>query len=81
MTEQDIKEQFFLTRNAAAVLASRTALVDHIVRERWAWMPAGMAIMAAVGGYGRAELFPSSDIDLLIVTLPERRKTTRLLRH
>src|SRR5665213_2591479 len=49
------------------MLAARTALVDHVVRGRWAWMPPGIAL-AAVGGYGRAELFPCSDIDLLILT-------------
>jgi [protein-PII] uridylyltransferase len=66
VTEQEIREQFFVTRDAAAMLAARTALVDSIVRERWSAMPQGAAI-AAVGGYGRAELFPHSDIDLLIL--------------
>jgi [protein-PII] uridylyltransferase len=49
------------------MLASRTALVDDLVRNRWATMPPGIAI-CAVGGYGRRELFPHSDIDLLILT-------------
>jgi [protein-PII] uridylyltransferase len=66
VTEQEIRQQFFVTRDAAAMLAARTALVDSIVRERWSTMPEGAAI-AAVGGYGRAELFPHSDIDLLIL--------------
>ena len=66
MTEQDIRDRFFRTRNAAEMLAARTALVDQVVRERWKSMPPGAAI-AAVGGYGRVELFPCSDIDLLIL--------------
>lgn len=70
MTEHDIREQFFLTHDAAAMLAGRTALVDDVVRERWAWMPPGIAL-AAVGGYGRSELFPCSDVDLLILTPDE----------
>jgi [protein-PII] uridylyltransferase len=67
VTEQNIRDNFFRTRDAAAMLAARTALVDQVVRERWDWMPAGVAL-AAVGGYGRAELFPFSDIDLLVLT-------------
>ncbi|MEP6715547.1 MAG: ACT domain-containing protein, partial [Terriglobia bacterium] len=58
-------------RNAAAVLAARTEYVDEIVRQRWSWMPPGIAL-AAVGGYGRRELFPYSDIDLLIIIPSEK---------
>ena len=53
VTEQDIRAEFFRTRDAAAMLAARTSLVDRVVRERWAWMPGGVALVA-VGGYGRA---------------------------
>ncbi len=53
------------------MLAERTALVDEIVLQRWAPMPAGIAL-AAVGGYGRREQFPFSDVDLLILTPDEK---------
>ncbi|HXJ43605.1 MAG TPA: ACT domain-containing protein, partial [Bryobacteraceae bacterium] len=74
MTEQELRDNFFETRGAAGMLAGRTALVDHLVRTRWAGMPPNVAI-AAVGGYGRSELFPHSDIDLLILTPDERTQT------
>ncbi len=67
MTELQIREQFFRTRDAAVAIAGRTARVDKLVQQRWQWMPAEVALIA-VGGYGRKELFPYSDIDLLILT-------------
>jgi [protein-PII] uridylyltransferase len=75
VTEQEIRDQFLRTRDASAVLAKRTALVDGVVRARWQQMageiPPGIALLA-VGGYGRKELFPYSDIDLLILTPDEK---------
>ncbi len=71
VTELQIREHFFRTRDAAAAIANRTAHVDTIVQQRWQWMPRDVALLA-VGGYGRNELFPYSDIDLLILTADEK---------
>jgi [protein-PII] uridylyltransferase len=71
VTEQEIREQFFRTRDANTAIASRTARVDELVRQRWQWMPPDVALLA-VGGFGRKELFPYSDIDLLILTPDEK---------
>ena len=43
-------------------------MVDRLLKDLWAsqGMPRSVAL-AAVGGYGRGELFPCSDVDLLIL--------------
>ena len=55
MTEHEIRENFFHTRDAAAALKARTERVDRLVLEHWAAMPPGIAL-AAVGVHllGRA---------------------------
>lgn len=68
---ESIRERFFATGEASGVLAGRSELVDRLVSSAWhgtlasAW-PHGMALLA-VGGYGRRELFPCSDVDLLLL--------------
>jgi [protein-PII] uridylyltransferase len=58
--------------NAAAMLRGRSRLVDGVLRELWnrLAMPPALSLVA-VGGYGRGELYPHSDVDLLLL-LPER---------
>jgi [protein-PII] uridylyltransferase len=59
----------FSRRGSPRVLLRRqAAIVDHQLKELWAShaLPPQVAL-AAVGGYGRAQLFPYSDVDLLIL--------------
>jgi len=59
-------------RQAEKLLRSRAALVDGVLRDVWREldMPSGCSLVA-VGGYGRGELYPGSDVDLLILVPDE----------
>jgi len=52
----------------ATMLRGRARLVDQAIVELWSvcGMPCEAALVA-VGGYGRGELFPCSDVDLLVL--------------
>jgi len=67
------------------LLARHAQLIDRTVKEVWAQIePVASAALVATGGYGRGELYPWSDIDLLVL-LPselaadERERVERLI--
>ncbi|HUI83807.1 MAG TPA: hypothetical protein VL240_06260, partial [Candidatus Binatia bacterium] len=67
-----IHRDFEATGSGLAALSDRTRLVDRIALTLWDHHFSGVrgegCAMVALGGFGRSELFPHSDIDLLFLT-------------
>jgi [protein-PII] uridylyltransferase len=71
-----LKSQFETKAGTSAALRQQSRLVDGLLRDLWqeAGIPQEISLIA-VGGYGRGELFPYSDVDLLIL-LPDSHAST-----
>jgi [protein-PII] uridylyltransferase len=71
-----LKQLFLAGETAGRLVSDRATLMDAVVREAWrqtAGPDHGDAALVAVGGYGRGELHPYSDVDLLVL-MPEGRQ-------
>jgi [protein-PII] uridylyltransferase len=67
----DLRARYSANPSPAQMLRQHTALVDRALRSVWSEspMPPALALLA-VGGYGRCQLFPHSDVDVLFL-LPD----------
>jgi len=80
-----LREAYLRKPSPAQLLRGHTRLIDRILRGLWRDIqPAARAALVATGGYGRGELFPCSDIDILVLlqrdpTPPERERLERLV--
>jgi [protein-PII] uridylyltransferase len=65
---QVMRAAFFANPDTPKLLREHARLVDRVVSGIWteSAMPEDCALLA-VGGYGRAQLFPHSDVDVLIL--------------
>jgi [protein-PII] uridylyltransferase len=68
--QERLQNEFFTQKNTSKLLKSHAKSVDAILKDIWQTSDLNHCALIAVGGYGRGELFPHSDVDLLIL-LPE----------
>ena len=64
-----LQQEFKANNDIAKLVKQRANFVDEAIRTLWAQnidIPQGISLLA-VGGYGRGELHPYSDIDLLLL--------------
>ena len=73
LADAKLARRFDAGAPADRLIALRARAVDVHVRAAWQRCFDTSAALAlfAVGGYGRGELFPHSDIDLLVLAEPE----------
>ena len=65
---ETLRQAYFSNLSATALLRNHSRLVDQLLQAIWhkIKLPESIVLLA-VGGYGRAQLFPCSDVDVLIL--------------
>ncbi|MDD5613272.1 MAG: nucleotidyltransferase domain-containing protein, partial [Gallionella sp.] len=63
-----LEQDFMQHGKASRLLSAHSKLIDDTLRSVWCelGLPENIALIA-VGGYGRGELYPKSDVDLMIL--------------
>jgi [protein-PII] uridylyltransferase len=63
-----LRQAFLKGKSPGWLLREHSRLVDGVLRELWrAREPSRRMALVATGGYGRGELYPSSDVDVLVL--------------
>jgi [protein-PII] uridylyltransferase len=78
-----VRERYLCEGDAPRLLHERCQLIDGVLCDLWQALelPSSLALVA-VGGYGRGELYPASDVDILLLlpNPPDEALTTSLER-
>ncbi|EQD66700.1 hypothetical protein B1A_08018, partial [mine drainage metagenome] len=67
---EQLKARFFADEPIETLVHARAQLIDRLLQELWGahcGAPMRGAALVAVGGYGRGELQPCSDVDILVL--------------
>jgi [protein-PII] uridylyltransferase len=67
---EELKARFFAGESVEELVHARAALIDAVLCEAWrrhCETHCGAWALVAVGGYGRGELHPCSDVDVLLL--------------
>ena len=78
--QQQLGQAFSPQSDIRNLVHQRAVFTDHILSAAWQQhIPADLqAALIAVGGYGRGELHPASDIDLMILLAEQENEQTKL---
>jgi [protein-PII] uridylyltransferase len=70
-SQEELKNFFFAEESVEALVRARAQFIDALLRLAWQRQLdeqlASQISLLAVGGYGRGELHPSSDVDILVL--------------
>ena len=70
--QASLREAYLADSEPLSLLQGRSALTDAVIADLWDELGIPTALtMVAVGGYGRGELYPASDVDLLVLLADE----------
>ena len=67
---ENLLKRFVTGESVAALVRLRASIIDHMLRRLWRQYASNIhdsSALVAVGGYGRGELHPHSDVDILVL--------------